>query len=817
MKRKTTFLLLLLALSWSIKAQTIHKFTQGLVATSVHRYGRQAIVVDPLAHQLHTNTWKQPKAGQVLFTDEEGNDISWEAIETDTAGNFRGRELSNGYLYLTYDTPQAQSALMHVSGNYMFYMNGVPHTGDIYGDDWLYVPVKLKKGTNEILIRCSRWSGWRGMAPELIFPEKPISLNTGDPTLPHVVLEENNGPLWGAVVVTNNTDKPLTNLSITTQLEGQEMTTDVPLITPQNFRKVGFQFDPKGITEKNSYTCTLQLKQKGKLLDEQTITIDAVHASEHHSYTFISDIDGSVQYYAVAPATDSGLTNPALFLSVHGAGVEAIGQARAYEPKDWGVLVAPTNRRPRGFNWEDWGRLDAMEVFELAKERYTPDPKRIYLTGHSMGGHGTWFLGATYAGKWAAIAPCAGYPTLTGYGSADGQIPEEGYSDLENLLLRASDPSNVIELAKNYKAGGVYIHHGDSDKVVPVTYARQMRGVLSEFHPDFSYYEYPGGSHWFSNQSVDWPPLFEYFKWHTIPDDSAVNVINFSTANPGISAQHRWATIMQQQHALEYSRMELARDKQNKTITGTTENIATLKISLADFKEGDTVRVELDGNQAVEQVIASDDDELYLHFADQWQAGEAPATKEKSPTRGGTFKEPFNHQMVFVYSTKGNQEENEWSYNKARFDAQVWYYRANGAVDIVADKDFNPADYPDRGVIVYGNATTNASWKKLLSDCPVQVQRGSASVGDQQYTGDNIGAYFMWPRPDSETASVAVISGTGVSGMRSTEANQYFAGGSGFPDYIIFSADMLKDGASGLKMAGFYGNDWTLESGDWAE
>src|SRR5205823_5794816 len=79
---------------------------------------------------------------------------------------------------------------------------------------------------------------------------------------------------------------------------------------------------------------------------------------------FISGIDGSVQYYAVNPAVVSQQPaagpskNPssALFLTLHGAGVEAIGQADAYSPKSWGNIVAATNRRPYGFDWEDWGR-----------------------------------------------------------------------------------------------------------------------------------------------------------------------------------------------------------------------------------------------------------------------------------------------------------------------------------------------------------------------------------------------------------------------------------------------------------------------------
>ena len=89
---------------------------------------------------------------------------------------------------------------------------------------------------------------------------------------------------------------------------------------------------------------------------------------------------------------------PALVLTLHGAGVEAIGQARAYKPKDWAYIVAATNRRPYGFDWEDWGRLDALEVLAEAARLFATDPARTYLTGHSMGGHGAWQVGATVPG-----------------------------------------------------------------------------------------------------------------------------------------------------------------------------------------------------------------------------------------------------------------------------------------------------------------------------------------------------------------------------------------------------------------------------------
>ena len=809
--KKNYFVLAVFILPLALCAQTEYKFTSGLIAESVHEYGRQAVVQDEIAYQLNQGIFRKPEAGETLFQNEEGDTVQWQTIEADSAGRFRDRSLGDGYLYLEYSSDHEQVAVLNISRNSMFYVNGVPRGSDLYGDGWMYMPVLLKQGVNEILVRGSRFSRWQGIEATLLFPEKSIYLIDEDLTLPHVVIEETSALLWGAIVVSNGTNKPLEGLTITSTLAGKKTMTSLPVIPPMTIRKVGFQFNPANMEEEKKYDCAVSLQQKNKTLDEVSISIDAVTPSSHQKHTFISSIDGSVQYYGVAPQKENRVAGQSLFLSVHGAGVEAIGQARAYKPKDWGTLVAPTNRRPRGFNWEDWGMKDALEVLEIAKTKYSPDPNKIFLTGHSMGGHGTWILGATYPDKWAAIAPCAGYPILAEYGSADGTIPTESENQVEQLLLRTSNPSNVIALAENYKSHGVYIFHGDADRVVPVTYARHMREVLSKFHPDFSYYEYPGGSHWFGNESVDWLPLFEYFKWHSNKADSSANTIDFMTANPGVSASHRWISVLQQHEPLEFSRVQLERDLAQNTISGTTQNVNVLKIQLSDLNGSEKIQIKLDGDSLS---VDTKDDVVYMYKKDHWQVGSELSKKQKGPHRGGTFKDGFNHQMVYVYATKGNTDENKWAYNKARFDAEVWYYRGNGSIDVVADKDFDPKKYADRGVVLYGNASNNAAWGKLLKDCPIQVKNGEISLGAKSFTGENLGAYFVWPRPDSEIASVSVISGTGISGMKSTEPNQYFAGGSGFPDYMIFSSSMLRNGIQGVKAAGFFGNDWTLENGN---
>jgi predicted peptidase len=802
-----TFLLIMTLFPMYSWSQEVIYFKEGLTLDAGTKYGREAVYTDPLAYQLYTKTLATPKDGALFGKDVKGADLSWKKIEADTGHRFlRTFRSAANYVYLTYTSTEEKISILNISGNSTVYINGVLHAGDPYALGWMNVPIQLKKGLNEFYVR------GQGIKASLTFPEKSVLLNVDDATLPFIVQGKTGNILKGAVIVINASSKSLNNLTIVSKGSGKEIKSVLPDIPAFSSRKVAFSFNTENATSKGLYDYALSLIQNGKVVDRKSIKIESVKASDKYNTTFVSNIDGSLQYYSVAPKTGSTEPGAALFLSVHGAGVEAINQARAYQSKDWGNIVTATNRRPRGFNWEDWGRLDALEVLALAKKEFKPDPQRIYLTGHSMGGHGTWFLGATYPDKWAAIAPCSGYPTMKGYGSADGLIPDSSSSLIGQTLLRASNQSDVPKLALNYKQLGIYVLHGDSDRTVSVDYARQMKRQLATFHPDFAYYEYPGGEHWFGDQSVDWKPLFDYFKYHTLKLDSSVNRIDFTTASPGISSSNHWTAIYQQNIPLAYSRIVLVRNLKAGTVTGKTENIHLLKIKLADFGANVPVSITLDSLNTIKYTTKMASDSLFLqNNGSTWAIVNAPGSMVKGPHRYGTFKEGFNKNMVFVYGTTGNAEENEWSLNKARFDSESWYYRGNGAVDIISDKQYSKSKYAGRNVVLFGNSSSNSAWKVLLNDCPVQVSREKVSVGTKDFKGDDLGAYFVWPIKGTTANSVSVISGSGIKGLKAVNANQYYAGGSGFPDIMIYRLNMLTDGVSAVEYSGFYENNWKLK------
>jgi poly(3-hydroxybutyrate) depolymerase len=648
-------------------------------------------------------------------------------------------------------------------------------------------------------------------------------VDASDATLPDLRLGE-SAKTQGALVVINGTSEWQKTLRVvTTSPDGRKTTLLMPTVPPLGVRKVAFSITAPAPKTADAQKFSVHLTDaKGKMLASPTeISLRVRRPNETYKRTFISEIDGSVQYYAVNPMTPdrSSNTAPALVLSLHGASVEAIGQADAYASKSWAHLVAPTNRRPYGFDWEEWGRLDALEVLKLAQAELKTDPARTYLTGHSMGGHGTWQVGVQYPDRFAAIAPSAGWISFFSYA---GSNRNANPSPMEAMLQRATNPSDTLALSRNYTNQSIYILHGGADDNVPPTEARTMSSHLATYHKDFQYHEQPGAGHWWSEgdepgaRCVDYPAFFDLFAKRRLPDPAEVRRVEFATANPEISSRCHWVRIDQQEHPLEISSVNLTLEPHLRRFAGTTKNVRRIQFDTRAVIGKEPITIELDGIKLDKLPLPANHLLTFVKDGATWKPEQTAPIGQKSAVRSGTFKGAFNHRFQFVVGTKGTPEENEWALAKARFDAETFWYRGNGSVDIVLDTDFNPKKEPHRGVILYGNADTNAAWSALLPDVPeINVRRGGMHIGRDQMLGENLAVLYVRPRPNSDTACVGVVSGTGLVGMRLADRIPIFLAGVGVPDCVVMAPEVLTNGVSGVKAAGFFGNDWTTHAGEW--
>jgi dienelactone hydrolase len=826
-----------------------------LVIHSLGRAGRSPVHTDTLEARLVTGAWVRPVAGDTVPA-PDGSSRKWEHAAADKNGVLaEGAARGAAYVYWPVVSAVRQVMLLEAAGDNLVYVNGEIRVGDPYAAGYVELPVLLQPGTNDFLFQASRGE----LRAKLVPAVGPVVIAPGDRTLPDLVLGETE-PVWCGVVLLNAT----TNFA---QVSLQALTNHSPehivTIPPLGTRKAPFLLNvPRGLAGGDVPVSVRATLRGGPRTTpaEATLELRVRRPDQTCKRTFISVIDDSVQYYAVNPMPEppGPLSHNALFLSLHGASVEAIGQADAYSPKRWGPIVCPTNRRPYGFDWEEWGQWDALEVLGLAEARYHPDPTRIYLTGHSMGGHGTWQLGALFPDRFAAIGPSAGWISFTTYVSTNS--PQATNAVVE-MLRRASAASETLLMATNFLQEGVYILHGGADDNVPVTEARHMSRVLAAFHHDFQYHEQPGVGHWWDISDepgadcVDWPPMFDFFAHHVIPSDVSLRRVQFVTVNPAVSARAHWVTVLAQEHSLEPSVVDLHCDPLKRRVVGTTTNVARLWLELPSLAPGAPVLLDLDG-QRIENIpwptnhfaprtgqrtgrrtsssaaralaSAPAPGLLLVRETNQWRLAESVPVTDKNPLRSGPFREAFRNHMLFVYGTQGTPEENAWALRKARFDAETFWYRGNGSITLMADRDYlkNPAGIagqPDRhggahvpNVILYGNADSNAAWPSLLASSPVQVQRGHVRIGSGELSGSDLACLFLRPNPHDNQALVGVVSGSGLEGLRLTERIPYFLSGAGFPDCLVMSVDALTKGMAGVRVAGFFGVDWQVAGGDFA-
>lgn len=813
-----------LAATVAAQSPTTIRMTEALVLDPVSVSGRTWLRTDYMEADL-------AHRGAIPFTPAEGDAVTdspetsreWAARKVTDSGWFVTNALRGGYLCWVFDSPSARVMMLDASGHAGVWVNGVPRTGDPYENGWTVLPVFVRRGENSLVFRGARG---RVRAALIEAPASGVQIQTAEPTLGDVLLTEPDAVWQCAAVVANASLQPLKGLRA--RAAGDDASAlDVPEIPPLGVRKVIFQARGLATGEPGERDAMLEIIRPGtrgaadEIVATATVKYRVLSGAPGQVVrrTFISRIDGSLQYYAMRAATGNQ-PNAGLVLTLHGASVEASNQANAYQPKPDFHIVAPTNRRPFGFDWEDWGRTDALEVLALAK-RFPHDPARVYLTGHSMGGHGVWQIGGLYPDRFAVIAPSAGWPTFWTYTERSGVAPWDLNSpdSIVGLAHRAARTSDTLALINNYYAHAVYILHGDADDNVPVAQARMMRDRLQNAsHADLHYHEQEGAGHWWGDQCVDWPPIFDLFRARSIPAPDSVERVRFATADPQVSADCHWLRVEAQQRRLvpTTTDVRIARDGSGAAFIGSTENAAVISFDARALGLTRGVSVDLDGSRLGPLAPGADGRIRLARRADGWADASADAPPEPVP---GPFKRVFDNNFVLVYGTRGTEEEQNWALAKARLDAETWWYRGNGACDVLADIDFDP-DAPgnlDRNVILYGNADTNALYDRLLGDdAPVRVSRGQVSVDGRRLREDILGVMFVWNRRGTQATGrplVGVIGGTGPVGMRALDRKPVFVSGVGIPDVLVIGQDMLVRGAPGIRAMGFYGPDGRLSSG----
>jgi predicted peptidase len=150
------------------------------------------------------------------------------------------------------------------------------------------------------------------------------------------------------------------------------------------------------------------------------------------------------------------------------------------------ILVSP--QCPDG---QIWSEQNLLTLLEAVTSQQPVDPGRVYLTGLSMGGYGTWRLGLTHPDKFAAIVPIC------------------GGGELITVLLASGEKSEAL------KSLGVWAFHGGKDPVVPAEESERMVNLLKRVGvSDVKLTIYPEAGHDSWTETYNKPELYEWLLKH---------------------------------------------------------------------------------------------------------------------------------------------------------------------------------------------------------------------------------------------------------------------------------------------------------------
>ncbi|QDU59841.1 Endo-1,4-beta-xylanase Z precursor [Planctomycetes bacterium Pan216] len=129
-----------------------------------------------------------------------------------------------------------------------------------------------------------------------------------------------------------------------------------------------------------------------------------------------------------------------------------------------------------------WEPIELMALLDEIEKKYSVDKDRIYVTGLSMGGFGTWRLAAYAPNRFAAIAPvCGGGEAY--WGKLINHLP-------------------------------VWAFHGAKDKAVPLERSEAMVNAIEKNKGEPKLTVYPEAGHDSWTETYDNPELYEWLLKH---------------------------------------------------------------------------------------------------------------------------------------------------------------------------------------------------------------------------------------------------------------------------------------------------------------
>lgn len=463
------------------------------------------------------------------------------------------------------------------------------------------------------------------------------------------------------------------------------------------------------------------------------------------------------------------------------------------------VALRPTGVGP-GSVYQNYGEVDLFEAIGAVAKVYPIDPRRISITGASMGGAAAWYLVSHYPDYFAAAAPFCGYCDYRLWEKPGGMTFH--MNEWEEPSWRSR---SAAFLAENFLHTPVWIVHGEWDRSVgggvPVEHSRQMARMLDGQGSFYRYTELSLVGHDGSRE----PETYEKVILWLLVQERPRMPDRVTVATYGLRHNRSfWLEIDQLDQYGERALVDA--EFSNGQLIVSTQNVRTLSIGPDNHHH--FADAEIDG-QGLGRIDFQTRKWLRKRDDGTWEQGTFDLTVEKRHTSSGPIADLFFDRTILVPGTAGSGEStffNRW----VASNAVSHFKQRNGGVHrggivgensvdlaVVDDSDLTDEDTKVNNLLLYGTHESNRVIERFGSKLPIRFDNGSVELAGRTYEGDRVSVFAIFPHPLNPDRYISVHGGVTPDAVTwGSHLDMQL-----LPDYIVYSKGEVLDW-------GFWGNDW---------
>ena len=440
------------------------------------------------------------------------------------------------------------------------------------------------------------------------------------------------------------------------------------------------------------------------------------------------------------------------------------------------------------------GESDVLAAIRYTQAEYRVDPRRIVLSGASMGGSGAYSIACHRPDMFAAVMVIAGRADYYAWmGAAKESLPRFKQVQVDTDYAR--------ELTPNLRDVPVTVFHGGEDTLVPKTQSKTMVELLQKLGQKVDYIEHPGAGH-----NDTWTPTAMHPRFtevlrtaRSVGGPAEVVYRTFTLKYPGAY----WVRIDELTQWGEMAEIKAEAEPRAGRIEVQCRNVGAFTLWPGAPKGVDPAKVVVSVNGAAVKAEAGHGGALRVRLQ---AAVESPL--RKSGTLCGPIREAYDDAFVIVFpaeDTPANAADRE----NARRLMTEWQQYAQWFAPVLPDTRVTDALIGERNLILCGSPETNRVLARLADRLPVKIDKDRYVVGKREFPTQDNGLMMIYPNPLNPARYVVVVHGA-QWGPRLEPNHKLDL----LPDFIIFrrqaAGRMDSFTTNEVLCAGYFDGAWRL-------